>query len=282
MAGSYVDWVGTTGAMPVLIPFDIAREQLDKILDNIDGVLFPGGGADLKKPDDLKAPTGYQLTQDYIIKYSIKQNDAGRYFPIFATCLGFESLFIAVANDTSVLECDLDDEVVAHSVETLPDFEHSRFWRQVGLELARQVFKRESIYYTHECGTRTGTFKKNAKLSSQLNLLATSKSKHGVEFVACVEHKKYPIIANQWHPEKNLYERGQLYHFLDRSEDAVELMHRMAINFVKEIREKGKPKQIRDIDPFVKKFFASNRVSETLPLSFYERIYTFQRYNYKS
>lgn len=282
VAGSYVDWLGTAGAMPVLIPFDISRDQLDKILDNIDGVLFPGGGAPLKKNENLNLPTGYQATMDYIMKYSYKVNDKGRYFPIYATCLGFEGAFISLANNTSILECDLDDEVVAHSVQTTPAFESSPYWTAVGLDLAKRVFETDSIYYTHECGTRVSTFQNSAILKEHLNLLASSKSKSGIEFVACVEHKKYPIIANQWHPEKNLYERGQLYQFLDRSEDATNLMYRMAVKFVGGIREKGSPKAIKDIDPLVKEYFASSRVSETLPLSFYERVYTFQRFNYQS
>ena len=278
--GSYVDWIGSTGAMPVLIPFDLKQKDLDRILENIDGILLPGGGADLIRLDDLSKPTPYQISMDYIIKWAMKRNDAGKYFPLFATCLGFEGVIISATNSTKTLECDLDDEVTAHSVQLLPEFDKSPFWKEVGFDLAKRVFARDSIYYTHSCGIRTTSWKNNPILMKEYNLLGTSVAKNGIEFVANIEHKKYPIVSNQWHPEKNPYERGHLYHFLDRSSDATTLMTKIAAKFVNPIREKGAPKDVREIDALVKSYFVSNLMAEYLPLSFYERVYTFQRYNY--
>lgn len=42
--------------------------------------MFPGGAGD------------YLEIGDYIYKYAIKENDAGRFYPIWGTCLGFENL----------------------------------------------------------------------------------------------------------------------------------------------------------------------------------------------
>ena len=43
VAGSYVDWVSVAGAMPVLIPFDTSKENLDFFLANVDALLIPAG-----------------------------------------------------------------------------------------------------------------------------------------------------------------------------------------------------------------------------------------------
>lgn len=280
VAGSYVDWIGSSGAMAVILPYDLPKEKLIALLENIDGVLLPGGGAPLYRNDDTNLPTLYQQGMDTIIRWAKKRNDEGHYFPVFCTCLGFEGLIISETNQTKTLECDFDDEVVVHSVQVTSEFDKSPFWNKVGLSLAKSVFKQNSIYYTHSCGIRSSSFLKNSKLTKDYNLLGTSVSKHGVEFVACIEHKKYPIVANQWHPEKNLYERGPLYEIVDRNHVPVELMQKIASKFVQEIREKGKPKQYSHIPPFVKERFASNNLAETLPLASYERLYTLQRYDY--
>jgi len=42
---SYIRFISQTGAMPVLIPFDVPQKTLDKILDNLQGIHFIGGGA---------------------------------------------------------------------------------------------------------------------------------------------------------------------------------------------------------------------------------------------
>jgi hypothetical protein len=44
---SYIDYIGQTGAMPLIIPYDLPQETLDHLLANIQGVHFIGGGAPL-------------------------------------------------------------------------------------------------------------------------------------------------------------------------------------------------------------------------------------------
>lgn len=280
VAGSYVDWVGSSGAMPVLIPFDIDKDKLDAILETIDGFLLPGGGADLIRPDNTSLRTAYQLSADYITEWAMRRNDQGKFFPVFGTCLGLENFIITFANTTAALECDLDDEHVAHSVQPNEDFAKSRFWTAVGIDKARHVFETDSVYYTHSCGIRPATFAAHKGLNDSFTVLGLSSSKKGVPFVALIEHKKYPFVANQWHPEKTLFERNALYDFVDRSDEAADLMRAIILKFVAQIRQKGAPRESKDIPAFVKQFFASNRVAEALQLSSFERVYTFQRYRY--
>lgn len=279
VAGSYVDWLGTTGAMPVLIPFDLPRQEMDHILENIDGVLFPGGGAPLMELQDSSKPTFYQESINYITEWAIERNKAGNYFPLFGTCLGFENMIITFSNATKALDCTLDDEVVAHSIKPTPAFDESRLWGEIGIEQAKKIFRQDSMYYTHGCGIKKTEFDKNEKFKAAFNLLGTSYSKKGVEFAAIIEHKTWPIWASQWHAEKNLFERGELYSFLDRSSEVTALMRKIAAKFVGSVRQHGKPKKMSEISPQVKEFFVNRRTSELLPLKSFERAYTFQRYS---
>ena len=279
VAGSYVDWVGTGGAMPVLIPYDLERSKLLNILENIDGMLFPGGAAILKKRADETKPSSYQDTADFVYRWSMEQNNKGRYFPIWATCLGWENLLISEAGKTSALECDLEDEHTSHSVEFTPELDRSDFYKEVGLDRTKAVWKTNAMYYTHSCGIRASSFHANSQLSAGFKLLGTSKNAKGVEFVASVEHKKYPFWATQWHPEKNMFERAEAYSFLDRSGTTLELMHSIINTFTQDIRLKGAPKTWKDIKEEIKMYFAIYRPAEIPPLNTYERIYTFQRYH---
>ena len=126
VAGSYVDWIGSSGAVPVLIPFDLETPELDEMLDNLDGFVLPGGASGLVRKED-SLPTMYQRVSEHIVNWSIKMHDAGRFFPVYATCLGQESLIYQFTGDPLILECDLENEKHTSSVQTLPTFDRSPF-----------------------------------------------------------------------------------------------------------------------------------------------------------
>ena len=55
------------------------------------------------------------------------------------------------------------------------------------------------------------TFLNNKNLTDQFTLLNTN-THNGIHFVSTIEHKKYPIYATQWHPEKAQFEWVQTNH----------------------------------------------------------------------
>lgn len=77
---AYVDFMESAGAR--VIPFISDEDQsiTDDKLSKVNGILFPGGGGD------------YTEIGDYIYKQLIAENDAGNFFPLWGTCLGFENL----------------------------------------------------------------------------------------------------------------------------------------------------------------------------------------------
>ena len=77
---AYIEWLESAGARVVPIIMGDDQSVTDDKLSKINGVLFPGGAGD------------YLEIGDYIYKYAIKENDAGRFYPIWGTCLGFENL----------------------------------------------------------------------------------------------------------------------------------------------------------------------------------------------
>ena len=55
-------------------------------------------------------------------------------------------------------------------------------------------------YFNHHYGFTLANFRKNQKLQRDFDVVATY-DRHGDKFVAIVQHKKYPIIGTQFHPE---------------------------------------------------------------------------------
>jgi gamma-glutamyl hydrolase len=59
-------------------------------------LLIPGGAA------EFNATEGYATAGVELYKLAKQKNDAGVYFPVWGTCLGFELLFVLSANQTDL------------------------------------------------------------------------------------------------------------------------------------------------------------------------------------
>lgn len=100
---SYVQQIESAGGIPVLIPFDLNIDMLEKVLASTQMLFIPGGPADLV--DANGEVTKYQERVHYMIQHGIKRNDNGEYYPVMATCLGFENMVISFANQNiSILQ----------------------------------------------------------------------------------------------------------------------------------------------------------------------------------
>lgn len=63
----------------------------DEKLTKVNGVLFPGGAGD------------YFDLGNHIYDHAISENDAGRVFPIWGTCLGYENMAIYASESKTVM-----------------------------------------------------------------------------------------------------------------------------------------------------------------------------------
>lgn len=73
------------GAQVVPIYYDGNKAYYDKILSEINGILFPGGGVEF-------GDNPFTNNARYIYNKAISMNQAGTHFPVWGTCLGFELL----------------------------------------------------------------------------------------------------------------------------------------------------------------------------------------------
>lgn len=87
IAASYVKWLETSGAqvMPILLNQDDA--YYDRVFNQTNGLLFPGG-------DNLLDPhkdTPMMVAARKLYKLAVEANKRGDHYPIWGTCLGMYS-----------------------------------------------------------------------------------------------------------------------------------------------------------------------------------------------
>ena len=90
------------GARVIPIFYDDSQEQMKKKLRLLNGVLLTGGKTEITFPDsNLLTPFGEAVRT--ILKHSQLEMEAGRYFPVWGTCQGYEAISIVMTNNTKVL-----------------------------------------------------------------------------------------------------------------------------------------------------------------------------------
>ena len=90
-----LQWIESAGARVAVIPFDAPEAELRSIFNSINGVLFPGGGL------NLTADQPFFKVSKLFYQLALEANLKGDYFPLWATCQGFQLVAILVAQDFS-------------------------------------------------------------------------------------------------------------------------------------------------------------------------------------
>lgn len=74
------------------------KKNLTDTFNTINGILFPGGAA------DLTASSKFFQSATHLYNMVVAANRAGDHFPLWATCLGFEALAILASGHESALQ----------------------------------------------------------------------------------------------------------------------------------------------------------------------------------
>ncbi|KAJ3428320.1 protease family c26 gamma-glutamyl hydrolase [Anaeramoeba flamelloides] len=83
IASSIVKWVSQSGAKVVPIKYDIKETDLIPLLDQMNGVVIPGGSLPVPSENKLEAYPLYQTVKT-ITQITIDKNKKGEHFPVFA------------------------------------------------------------------------------------------------------------------------------------------------------------------------------------------------------
>lgn len=239
VAASYVKWLESAGARSIPIPYDADDDLVDEILTQVNGVLFPGGAAELPK----SAHRVWKMAQQY--------NQEGAYFPIWGTCLGFEfMMMLAAKNGPSAIKSGYK----ATNISLPLHFSHSsrddKWW--VSTEKSklyksnkiREILAHQNVTMNnHERGLDPQMFKSDYGLTTLFRIVSTNIDQNGRPFVSTVESHTYPFYGVQYHPEKNAFEFGLYpgteipYEAINHSDDAIYISFALAEFFVQETRK---------------------------------------------
>lgn len=269
---SYISYFSQTGSMPLLVPHDLSLETLERIIRDSDALFLPGGGTDLF--DKSGKTTFYQDRVTWMLKLVEKINNEGKFFPVMGTCLGFQQILVAYDNnDPAIYKCDLNDNA-QHPVIKGPDYSQSKIFSLFDQTRVDSVFAKGSFYYEHNCRITVPDF--NSKLSDKFLLTGTAKTDKGEEFVTLVEHRKYPIFAQQFHPEKSQFERDEPVGFLDRDLLSLRFMRDYVFKFVDMVKETSR--SIDNVPDFIKSYFYLYHEEERFSGLYFESAYVTQSY----
>ncbi|GAB6030952.1 hypothetical protein CHUAL_007776 [Chamberlinius hualienensis] len=213
IAASYVKFVESGGARVVPIHFNYNDEQRKVILDSINGVLLPGGAASLT--DSLYSKVG-----KFIINYAIERNNNGDYFPIWATCLGFELLTNYLApNYENLVNCSSYD--VALPLQFTSSAKTSRLFTDLPSDVYQYLTQLDvTANYHRRCLTPKAVV--DSGLSDIINVLSTNFDDNNLEFVSTYETIR---VAQYFALFFTNEARKNNHHFKDASREEFELIY---------------------------------------------------------
>ncbi|KAK1332046.1 hypothetical protein QTO34_007727 [Cnephaeus nilssonii] len=228
IAASYVKYLESAGARVVPVRLDLTDEEYVKLFRSINGVLFPGGGVNLKT-------SGYARTAKIFYSLATQSFDDGDYFPVWGTCLGFEELSYLVSGE--LLLTPTITEGITMPLNFSEGILQSRMFRNFPADLLLSLELEPLTSNFHKWSLSKMNFTKNEKLKAFFNVLTTN-TDGKIEFISTMEGYKYPVYAVQWHPEKSPYEWG-LFSGISHAPNAVKAAFYLAEFFVSEARKNG-------------------------------------------
>lgn len=256
IAASYVKFAEASGSrvVPLLVDDDV--ETLRAKFDAINGVIIPGGGADLAKSE-------FRDQAALLLKWAIESNDKGDEFFVHGTCLGFQALCVLLSDaDADILSHFDSENLPSKLIFTPPPEAGSRYnhdkspsssgiMQSFSAEFIKTLANNEISFENHSQGVLTGDFYNDAKLSSFFKVYATSNDRKGQNYVAMMQAYEYPITGTQFHPEKNTYE-WSTSEDINHSAQGVELTQSIGNFLASEARKsKHKPLSLKQEQEFL-------------------------------
>lgn len=227
---NYEPYLNLQGIDAVPLLFTDPTEIMIEKMKSLDGVLLTGGGNIIGLVPFMRhgmqffkvdpAESGPYLFKVKAIVDAVKKlNGSGRYFPLYAICLGYETLLIT--------ESDYKYPIgFVHQRNTTSKINFtrgkSRLKSLFTASEARDLEATPLMFFYHELGFLSADFLDFENLLDNYVIVAENMvGVYGVE-VAAVEHKTLPIFGLQFHPEKTVFEKSPFYN-INHSTQAVAL-----------------------------------------------------------
>ena len=200
---NYVRWLQASGADLVVVHPWTSYDEIDYLLSKVNGVLFQGN------PDDLDIQSSYYKIIKYIYEKTIKINDSGVKMPI-----------ISIGDDVALLSTIIAEdnkEIVTNADKTINQPSNINLFLSQDKTIIFKEFEQSDMKALEEENILPNNLKRfvsvtnfisDFHLGQKFNVVATSKSEEGKEYISIAEGKKYPIILVSFHPEYVVFEQN--------------------------------------------------------------------------
>ncbi|XP_063155401.1 gamma-glutamyl hydrolase [Candoia aspera] len=195
IAASYVKFIESAGARVVPIRLNRSNEEYDKIFHSINGILFPGGGVDLKTSE-------FSRVAKIFYKKALEANDRGDYFPVWGTCLGHQLLTYLTSGENLLIRTNTDGFIMP--LNFTQGANRSKMFQDFPEDIYELIASEPVTSHFHFWSLSVQNYTENEKLRNFYKILTTNF--HTVEFISTMEAYRYPFYGVQWHPEKNPFE----------------------------------------------------------------------------
>jgi gamma-glutamyl hydrolase len=200
----YVKWLESAGIRVVPIRWNSKVEDIDYLLDRVNGVLLPGGIIEGDKP----VYDAYFATVQHIFnRITYFNTQQGNPVVLWGTCQGFEMINAAAAGTLSVILPGFEGmDPLMMKVNFTDAASKSRMFGEAPEYVLSAMAQRDTTLNWHNKGITPQEYATNTKLSSTLRPLSTTNDVNGRTFISSLEGISAAIYATQFHPERPPYE----------------------------------------------------------------------------
>ena len=207
IAGSYVHHLQSAGAQVIPIQWDLPAEELESLFYQINGIFFPGGGANLTYISGNQSFfTPFTEAAKALIELLLDANSHGDYFPLTGVCLGYETINMVISNNASILVEITTGENVAKNLFPVINKNESFMYHNMDDDLYAAISNQNLAYFHHSYTVDPNAWVTNSYLAGNFTVNAITNDTVGSTYPTSIEGKSIPIFGTQFHPEKDTYE----------------------------------------------------------------------------
>ena len=131
---------------------------------------------------------GYYEHAIKFFQWAKDANDKGDYFPVWGTCLGFETLHVIQGGERpEILSGGFSAEDITIPLEFVGNPRESRLLKDMPDELLKSLGEEPVTYNHHQAGVTPETYGKENSLDKFFQIISTNKDQDGRCFVSTVE-----------------------------------------------------------------------------------------------
>jgi len=247
----YVKWLEAAGARVMPILYDWPPEKLEHAFKSVNAILFTGGGEPLTNMSSQFMQTSMKL-----FNLTIEANKKQDYFPLWGTCMGFQTLNILAAGDPSVLTLNsFDSEDLSLNLERSPGWDESRMISGLRSEVREWLLGENITTNFHHDGVEPKAYTTSERLSHFFRVISENTDRKGTRFVSTIEAFDFPIYGVQWHPERNQFEFWDKNDPISHTPHAIKAMQALADFLVSEARENCHDPSAAKMIPLINNYY---------------------------